>query len=126
MSEAHQIQLCGFQSVICRYTPIQYSSLQALNFLKHADRPINASLSFFLDYLLLKNMLTTVVFFSSIFRGFFLGFTTSLALMALITIYFASMLLKLDGWNWLYIIGLVEVGFFGMVATFLSLTAVSI
>ncbi|XP_054755379.2 uncharacterized protein LOC129261337 [Lytechinus pictus] len=50
-------------------------------------------------------------------RTYFMGFTTSVSTMMIMVVYFAAILLRNEGWNWLYLIGIIEAVFFGIIAT---------
>ncbi|XP_071848129.1 uncharacterized protein [Apostichopus japonicus] len=52
-------------------------------------------------------------------RNMFAGFTTSVAIMTWMTLYFAFTLIELEGTNVLYVLGILEAFFFGFVASML-------
>ncbi|XP_071787466.1 uncharacterized protein [Asterias amurensis] len=56
-------------------------------------------------------------------RVYFCGFTTSLSIMAIFTVYFSYLMVHRDGLQLLYMFGLVEVIFFGFIAAGLTITA---
>lgn len=72
-----------------------------------------------------SNILPVFPLFFVIFRNVFAGFTTSVAIMTWMTLYFAFTLVQLEGWNILYVIGILEAFFFGFVANLLCGSAVS-
>ncbi|XP_033104684.1 probable protein S-acyltransferase 23 isoform X2 [Anneissia japonica] len=50
-------------------------------------------------------------------RTYFVGFTSCVSLLAMFTFYFSYVIISLEGWQWLYIIGILEVSFFGLVTS---------